>query len=276
MKETLLTCPTCNTPNFFTARGLKAHRCKGAKTSALSLHPSSFSSSAPGGRNSREQLQPVAAAPGNISDDALLGEQLTVQYHRAVGGMQEVLKFGAMMMMLRDHCDSTRGVANLGNEARRDTGVKAWLKTNAPEIKEATAYRFMHVAEMVAKKFENPGKTTFIELATTPAESLSEKQQKKQLELWDFVNGTSQRSWLDMFAPPKSSGGDRSAFRKIRDLDEEIEFQKLKAQDQFQNLVVNLEEFFLSKRDKRFELLGDADRQIILGLLIDINKANRK
>ena len=79
-----------------------------------------------------------------------------------------------------------------------------------------------------------------------------------------------------MFAPPKSSGGDRSAFRKIRDLDEEIEFQKLKAQDQFQNLVVNMEEFFLSKRGNRFELLGDADRQIILGLLIDINKANRK
>ena len=25
--ETLVTCPTCNTPNF-TERGLKAHRCK--------------------------------------------------------------------------------------------------------------------------------------------------------------------------------------------------------------------------------------------------------
>ena len=238
-------------------------------------------SSAPGGRNSREQLQPVAAAPGTFSDDALLGEQLTVQYHRAVGGMQEVLKFGAMMMMLRQHIESTRGLdhaTTTGQGAKYDagTGGDAWLTEHAPEIKKATAYRFMHVAEAVAKKFENPGKTTFIELATTPPESLSEKNQKKQLELWDFVNGTSQRSWLDMFAPPKSSGGDRSAFRKIRDLDEEIEFQKLKAQDQFQNLVVNMEEFFLSKRGNRFELLGDADRQIILGLLIDINKANRK
>ena len=90
-----------------------------------------------------------------------------------------------------------------------------------------------------------------------------------------YVDG---RSWRQLLLDlgPSPSGGDRSASRQIRDLDEEIEFQKLKAKDQFQNLLVNMEEFFLSKRGKRFELLGDADRQIILGLLIDINKANRK
>lgn len=177
-------------------------------------------SAAPGGTAlaapSDAQLPPAAAAPGTLStvqtDDALMGQQLTEQYQRAVGGMREVIKFGCMMMALRDRIESTRGLdhhSTTGKGAKYDanTGVEAWLKEFAPEVKKSTAYRFLHVAEAVASEFQSPAKISFIELATKSPEELPEKFREKQLELWDFVDGTSQRSWLDRFAPPKSKGG---------------------------------------------------------------------
>lgn len=54
MKETLITCPTCSSPNF-TARGLKAHRCNGINRQL---------SAPPVGAKSSEQ---TAVATGTIS-----------------------------------------------------------------------------------------------------------------------------------------------------------------------------------------------------------------
>lgn len=135
---------------------------------------------------------------GTPFNDALMGKQLTEQYHLAVGGMTQVLRFGAMMMGLKATL-STRGQGS-GNGKKGD-GVDGWLKEHAPEVKRATAYRFLHVAEAVAKEFELPAKVSFIELATSAHSDLPEKLQQKQTELWDFVGGTSQRSWLDRFVP---------------------------------------------------------------------------
>ena len=172
-------------------------------------------SAAPGGERKSKSEQPQAlqvVAPGTLSEDALMGQQLTDQYQKAVGGMTEVLKFGAMMMALRKHIESTRGLdhaTTTGRGAKYDagTGVTAWLKDFAPEIKKATAYRFLHVAEAVAERFQLPGKISFVELATRSADDLPAKLQKKQLKLWEFVNGTSRKSWLDMFKPEGRRGG---------------------------------------------------------------------
>jgi hypothetical protein len=119
--------------------------------------------------------------------------------------MTEVLRCGAMMMFLRNKLrDSTRG-AGVPRGRHSDGGIKAWLKEFAPDVKESTAYRFLHVAEAVARDFEIKEKISFIELATTEFSKLPEKLQQKQEELWEFVNGTSQRSWLDRFEPtPKT------------------------------------------------------------------------
>jgi hypothetical protein len=246
--ETLVTCPTCGTPNF-TARGLKAHRCKGAKTSALSLHPSSFSSSAPGGRNGDAQLQPATVAPGNLSEDAVMGAQLTEQYGKAVGAMTEVLKFGAMMMMLRERlsvltprAESKRGSGRYAS----GTGLKAWLKEHAPAVKESTAFRFMNVALAVSEKFALPKKASFIDVATTPAADLSKALQKKQLELWDFVNGTSQRSWLDQFTP-KGGSRERPNGTKRRTRDEKkFDDAHAMALEWYELGIVSLKENYLS------------------------------
>ena len=126
----------------------------------MSKKPTTLSA-APGGvsPNRRTSDEPTSAlevvAPGKLNlkpiiRDAEMGQQLTEQYRKAVGGMTEVLRFGAMMMGLRQHIlNSTRGV-KLPRGSNSDGGVKAWLEQFAPEVKEATAYRFLHVAEAVA------------------------------------------------------------------------------------------------------------------------------
>ncbi len=153
----------------------------------------------PAGAPTTEQKTLRVVGAGTPFNDALMGKQLTEQYHLAVGGMTQVLRFGAMMMGLRQNL-STREQVSKGGRGNKD-GVSDWLRQHAPEVNRTTAYRFLHVAEAVAKEFELPAKVSFIELATSSAADLPEKLQQKQTELWDFVGGTSQRSWLDRFVP---------------------------------------------------------------------------
>lgn len=136
-------------------------------------------------------------------DDALMGAQLTEQYQRATGAMGEILKFGAMLMVLRD----TLSAREHSGHGIKGDGVKGWLEQHAPEVNRTTAYRFLHVTEAVAKDFQLPAKVSFVEIATKPTADLSAPLQKKQAELWDFVNGTSQRSWLDRFNPAAGNRG---------------------------------------------------------------------
>jgi hypothetical protein len=146
-------------------------------------------------------------------EDALKGQQLTEQYHRATGGMKEVLIFGAMMMQLRElHPE----LAQKGGDRRSKSTVdfervtlRDWLHSHAPEVKYATAQRFLAVTQSVATDYAQivgPKAAKAMplpELVTTPAKQLDEHMQSKQLELFEWVNGTSQKSWLDKFMPRK-------------------------------------------------------------------------
>ena len=208
-----------------------------------------------------------------ISDDALMGSQLTEQYHRAVGGMREVLRFGAMMLQLRENL-FTREQVSVGGRGNKD-GISLWLSEHAPEVNRTTAYRFMHVAEAVAAQFKAPAKVSFIELATKPAAELPAKLREKQLELFEFIDGTSQRSWLDTFKP-RNAGGYRPRKGEPPTVEDLAATAKFEAETVFQRLVVDLESFFLSKRKTGFDLLGSADKSLIRDLVLDVHKSLRK
>lgn len=152
--------------------------------------------------------------------DREMGAQLTAQYERATGGMREVLKFGAMMMMLRvevvSKLDTT--VATRGPTAK-DTGVKKWIEEHAPKVQRSTAYRFEDVAKAVVKAYELPARITkrltFEQLVTTPAKNLDDDARSAQEKLFAFVDGTSQKSLLDNFRAAKPFGaGLRDSQRK--------------------------------------------------------------
>lgn len=140
-----------------------------------------------------------------------MGEQLTRQYKLAVSGMREVLLFGAMLMQVRHLLVHEPGVVSKLDTTKhhgpqtKGMGLKAWLAEYSPEISRSTAYRFLGIAEAVAEEYASVvGKRVakelgFVELVTAQPEALSEPARLKQLELFDYVSGTSQRSWLDRF-----------------------------------------------------------------------------
>jgi hypothetical protein len=145
------------------------------------------------------------------SDDAMKGAQLTTQYHRATGGMKEVVIFGAMMMQLREEHPE---LAQNGGDRKSKTNVVSdrltlakWLENHAPDVKISTARRFLHVTEAIAQDYvEIVGAKIaklmpMSQLVTTALEELPETAQAKQLELFEWINGTSQKSWLDRFNP---------------------------------------------------------------------------
>jgi hypothetical protein len=197
-KETLHDCPKCGRKNF-TARGLAAHACKGA-----------------------------ALALPEASDDALMGEQLTAQYKLATSGMQQVVIFGAMMLKLREKHPETakKGPApkSSSNVELPKITLRGWLEIHAPEVKLTTALRFLNVTEAIAENYQEivGAKTAKLislpDLVTTPSAELPKGCEAKQLELFDFVNGTSQRSWLDRFSPvsPQQRGRDARGNDKPR------------------------------------------------------------
>jgi hypothetical protein len=172
-----------------------------------------------------DHLPPVGATHPN--PEAQLAQQLTDQYHRATGGMVEVLRFGAMMMQLREGIVSTRGHVATGGAKSKDSGIKGWLEKHCPDIKRETAYRLEAVTKAVAEQYAKivgpkvAKRFALQDLVTMPAESLPEDIRAKQLLLFDYVSGTSQRSWWERLSP-KSKGGktyDRDGTKgKIRPL----------------------------------------------------------
>lgn len=161
------------------------------------------------------------AAKQVATPDAQMGAQLTTQYHRAVGGMKEVLIFGAMMIQLRElHPELTqrggdrRSKPTRGHSSEEEPmSLQKWLETYAPDVKRQTAQRFLAVTESISEKYDEvvgakvAKQYTLAQLVTAQPEELPEQAAAKQLELFDFVNGTSQRSWLDQFVPDKPGGG---------------------------------------------------------------------
>lgn len=188
--EPLHDCPKCGRKNF-TSRGLKAHACKGA-----------------------------ALALPDASEDKLMGEQLTEQYKLATSGMQQVVICGAMMIKLREkHPELTKKGGD--RKSKPNVGIDrltlaGWLEKYAPEVKRQTAQRFLNVTESIAADYAQivGAKTAKMislpDLVTTPAGQLPKGCEAKQLTLFEFVNGTSQRSWLDRFSPesPQKRGRD--------------------------------------------------------------------
>lgn len=164
--------------------------------------------------------------PGTLTlastEDALKGQQLTTQYHRATGGMKEVVIFGAMMMQLREeHPEMTQAhrpkkLSTRGQLSENEGPVtlSKWLETYAPEVKRTTAIRFLHVTEAIAEDYAQivGAKVAKLmpmeQLVTTALDELPALAQPKQLELFEWINGTSQRSWLDRFNPdsPQTRG----------------------------------------------------------------------
>lgn len=170
----------------------------------------------------------------------LMGKQLTTQYNRAISGMAEVLRLGCMMKIVREQ------VGEVGGRGKKG-GLSEWLKKYAPDVKYATAYRFMSIADKVEQSYvdvvgtRTANKFSMAALVTAKPGEMNQSDAKKLQALFDLVAGTSQRFWLADCDPRGTTkrGGDTTkdksdATRKAKQLayTEELE-KKLKGLRQF-------------------------------------------
>jgi hypothetical protein len=228
-------------------------------------------------------MQKILALPSPAKTDAALadnqsremGAQLTEQFIKATGGMREVLLFGAMMMRLRQIVSSTveeTGSAKRG-PAAKGKGVDAWLKRFSPEVPAASAYRFEAVAIGIAHKWDAlpdslAKKIEFPELVTLPEPKLAKidkRLPKKRAELFEYVKGTSQRSWLDQFVD-KSRGGnqyERGGEKGKRRGITQAQLEKF-LRDGWINLAKSLR---VQAKEKTFVFLTDGQLDAVLEIL---------
>jgi hypothetical protein len=205
-----------------------------------------------------------------------MGDQLTDQYHRATEGMRAVVKFGAMLMQIRDALGtgSTRGHG--GKFGDKGTGLEAWLKQFAPSVPHATAYRFLSVAEAVQESFKLPAKAEkmlgFAGFVTATPDQLTEMEpawQAKQLELWECIDGTSQRSWLDRLRPKKRGGDntprDADGKRIAEDRRSALEIKQAEARLAFDKFIFPFLENFVHENH---EALLDDERLVKIHKLV--------
>jgi hypothetical protein len=147
-------------------------------------------------------------------DDAAEGKELTTAFKEATSGMRRVLEFGARLWKVREVLSARGQNSPKRGPGSTENSLGNWLKEHAPDVNHSTAYRFLDVTEAIAQDYAQivgqrvAKQFALCDLVTTPAADLPEDAREKQLSLFDYASGKSQRSWLDRFATPKGRGGD--------------------------------------------------------------------
>lgn len=196
-------------------------------------------------------------------DDATKGRLLTEQYDRATGGMKEVLIFGAMMMQLRaEHPELTKSGPRPKNCAKRGAiqtaeplTLSKWLEKHAPKVKAATARRFLAVTEAIAEDYAKIVGAKIAKQYALPelvcASDLPRNAASKQLELFEWVNGTSQRSWLDRFQTSSPQKRGRDARSNAKPKPKTVEELAAEAEEEITNVLNLLDGWFKANHHGR-------------------------
>lgn len=217
-------------------------------------------------------LSLVPSLPSVPSDAAALGSQLTAQYHRAVSGMREVLIFGAMLKQVEQQLAPSVHVRTLGGKMagseREGGGLKGWLERHAPEISRPTALRFLGVTEAIAEDYKQivgakvANAYDLPSLVLADASTLDAHAALMQGELFDYVSGTSQRSWLDRYKPAPEGGGGGGPGRPKLKTDDELTPEEAAAlvegalRKEISEVMDSVERF---TRKKYFQVWNDAE-----------------
>lgn len=213
---------------------------------------------------SKAPAKPLQVITADDGQDAEMGRQLTAQYERAIGGMKEVVIFGAMMMKLRElHPELAQRGGDRKSKSTVDNDphnkpltLQKWLETHAPAVKRPTALRFLAVTESIAEEYKTIVGATVAKqfslpaLVTTPADKLPKAAADKQLTLFEFVTGTSQKSWLDRFVPAKSGGGNNRSSPTVLKPKTAAQLEQ-EAEDEAADFMGKLDAWFLAGHHAR-------------------------
>ena len=121
-----------------------------------------------------------------------MGKKLTEYYWRVNAAWGEILAFGSLLTRVEAHL-SANVQTNQRERGRyvKDTGVRGFLKTYAPEVDETKAYRWRDVARVIAAKIKiaEPWR-----VFNTPMQELPPADRKKREEALAFTEEKSMRA----------------------------------------------------------------------------------
>lgn len=201
-------------------------------------------------------------------NEALMARQLTEQYTRAIGGLWEIAKFGAMMLKLRDHFLSPRVDSKHEGSGRYPAGegLKPWIAEHCPSISAPTAFRFMSIADGLKREFQLGVKVDLYALLAGDESDLSDKLLKHRKAIAAFLEGKSQRQLLFRFAMEDvDRGGARDTKSKLTD-DEKLKAERESIRRSWNEFAANFRKRGLGK-NPTWRVLSRSEIDALQGLL---------
>jgi len=154
-----------------------------------------------------------------------MGEQMTAQFQKAVGGIRDIVIFGAMFVATQRVVSTCGHYSERGPQTKGE-GLRGWLAKYAPEVNRPTAYRFAQISKGIIDTF-SLGRTDLAALLQADASALSAPQKKKREAIEAAISGRSQRQLLLTYGgvrnpEPKARGGARPNTHPKRSGEEQL------------------------------------------------------
>lgn len=171
-------------------------------------------------------------------------QALTEQYNRAMAGLRECLRFGAMIVEI------DAGLKRAARNQYTEDTLSAWLTANCPEVNYAWAMKYKRLAEGLRNKFNLSDKVT-LSLAITTADGTpaddpevvsAKRAEKVRKEVDAFLAGKT--AWQLEFAfglrtPAAPKGGDVKSGKKLTEEEKHLRERK-EAKERWDKLAANL------------------------------------
>jgi hypothetical protein len=171
-------------------------------------------------------------------------QEVSAQYRRAVNGVLEMVRFGAMLMEVEVSSSRVITRDNTGKIDGREDGLRGWLASNCPEVNYQTAMRFKHLAEGVHARCKVPAATPLRlclpgpggDMDATPADVAAwtgpgrrvsdDKLRQLRQEVWQLIDGKSARQLQFAFV---SEAGPKGGALHVGELTEEQKYARRRA-----------------------------------------------
>ncbi|HMP73857.1 MAG TPA: hypothetical protein PKE55_11405 [Kiritimatiellia bacterium] len=203
-----------------------------------------------------------------------IASQLEAQYRKALAGAYEQLKFGAMILQVRDAIWAAKRKDNLPTRGPGSGGgsLPEWLSENCTSISQATAYRWMQLAEAVKESMQIGVKTDLVAMLEANPGDLPPKYRKLRDKIEAMVDGRSATQIISAYrigvAEPKARGGAREgAGRKMTTVERETDVARV----WWTSLIGELNERVF--RRKTYALLTPEEIKQIDATLMDVRSA---
>jgi len=136
----------------------------------------------------------ITVRPGVQVEAKIIAGQLTDQYEKAVGGLIEQVKFGAMLLQIEPGMNLSRKIHS--GPGSYDGSLKQWMHQNCPRVHYGTAMSFKTCAEKVRSELQIGKSTDMAMLLGAAADALNPKQKRVRASIEKFIAGKSKRQLL--------------------------------------------------------------------------------